>query len=97
MITGIGIPSNHSSSPLPIVLFPELLQKGAAGQRSQCRHTLRRVLTCQQGDAATATSIQLHLRVTNEISELSVPVTKENPDPGASIRAQSRGYLGAVN
>jgi len=71
MITGIGIPSSQSSSPLPIVRFLKLLRKkGAIERRLQCIPTWRRDY------AATATSIQLHLAVANEIREPLVPVAK---------------------
>src|SRR5262249_61353444 len=63
MITGIGIPSSQSSSPLPIGQLPNCCE----AEQQDNDHILRR------GHAAAATSIQLHLAVTNEIREASVP------------------------
>jgi hypothetical protein len=71
MITGIGIPSSQSSSPLPIVRFPGLFaKKGSTRTRTAARFHVA------WDHAANATSIQLHLAVTNELREPSVPVTK---------------------
>jgi hypothetical protein len=71
MITGMGIPSSQSSSPRPIVRFPELLQYRSS-------RTTRFQRTGGIGHAANATGIQLHLAITNEIREPLVPLTPES-------------------